>query len=117
MRNPEAAENRGQRGGDVARGFEAGTVLGLVERGLHGFQQERALVLDDDDGVEAGGEVGDLLGVQRPRHAQAEHADAVGGPEISQRLLDRQRRGAGADDAETVGFSLVEHAVEAPVPG
>ena len=117
MRNPEAAENRGQRGGDVARGFEAGTVLGLVERGLHGFQQERALVLDDDDGVEAGGEVGDLLGVQRPRHAQAEHADAVGGPEISQRLLDGQRRGAGADDAETVVFSLVEHAVEAPVPG
>ena len=79
VRDPESAEHLRQCGRDVAGGFQARTMVRFVQGGLHRLQEEGALVLDDDDLVEPGGEVVDLLGVQRPRHAQAQHADAVGG--------------------------------------
>ena len=59
-----------------------------VEHGLHRVLKEGALVLDDDDLVEAGRELGDDARFERVDHAELEQPDAV--------PLERRRRGARA---------------------
>ena len=82
-----------------------------VERVADEALQERALLLDHDDLLEAGGELADDLRVQRRQHAdrQQAHGGAAEVGERAQGVVDGRSRG---DDTDTRGRVVVDDPVE-----
>ena len=82
--------------------LDGGAIEALTQLHL----DQRALLLDYDDGVEAAGEVGDVLIIERPRATDLEQADAdaVCGrfvdADVLQRLANVKIALADGDDAE-----------------
>ena len=116
-------EQRRIVGGTLAH--DHGMIGAAEERVLHQPLEVLPLLLDDDDLLQALGELADLPTVERHRHAELEQANAgsaqlvVGAePEEAQRLHRLLIGLAGGDDADPVRWAaygdrveVVEHAV------
>ena len=82
-----------------------------------------ALLLDDEDLLQAAGEVAHAVRVERPGHADLEHAQADAGGERRvdaqriERLQHVQVRLAGGDDAQARGGGIDHHPVQAVQAG
>ena len=79
--------------------------------------EQRALLLNHNDEIEAAGEVAHDRRIERPHHADFEQTQAKRGPsskaEIPKRLQQVLPRLAGRDDADPRCFALANDAVEA----
>ena len=93
----ELAHGREQRGAVPRPLAVDGRGAGLpVQHGLHRVLEEGALVLDDDDLVEASGEPGDDARLKRVDHAELEQPDAV----PFEVVLRQPERGEGLADVQ-----------------
>ena len=105
---------------ELAVDARAHVVAPVVELFLQRVFDDLALLFDDQDLVQAGGELAHGLRLERPDHAALEqpHADASAGrlvePEIEQRLARVEIRLATGDDAEPRA-RRVDHRVVQPV--
>src|SRR5579872_2325376 len=90
---------------------------GVVERLAQLQFKEAALFFDDEDGLQAGGEIGDESRIEWKRHAEFCDAHAEGveflaeDTEIAEALHEVVIRLAGGGDPETSGVASAEHLI------
>ena len=89
-----------------------------IENGADLILEQRPLLLDHDDEIEAAGEVAHDHGIERPHHAdfeqtQAKRGAVVGEAEIAQRLQEILPGLSRSDHADPRALAVADDAVEA----